>query len=218
MLRWVALSLPLCSAIALSSLMTAPAAAAPVPSGSYLDSCKGVSFDPATNLLRANCISANEGGQFEIATSPLDTSNCAEGSIWNDDGQLYCLAKAAWGKGATVPPGSYIATCTQRSVVNDVLMAQCGRPGGESSHSALNLKECRWGGDISNQNGVLTCEPAMVQLAPVEAAPGGVKLAPVEPGIVKPVGIAPVPPADASAAPDDGDSKKKKRRNRGERG
>ena len=202
-----------------------PAYAAPVPSGSYLDSCKGVAYDPATHLLSANCISADEGGQFEIGTSPLDTTDCAEGSIWNDDGQLYCLAATAWGKGTTIPKGSYINTCTRRSVMNNVLIAECGRRGSGSLHANLNLNERRWGGDISNDDGILKCETAALRMAPIGAPAGGTGASP----LVKPVDIAPMvkpeiipapPTPEPAAASDsaDGEKKRKKKRDRGERG
>ena len=207
-----------------------------VPSGSYLNSCTNVSFDPATKVLTANCKAINEGSYFKIGTSPLNTSNCADNSIWNDDGQLYCLSATAWGDRFTIPPGSYIQTCANKQVMNNVLMARCGTGSGGAYQANLNLNDCEWGGDISNQHGVLRCQTKPLtakSLMPTttesegsqsvgasDLKPSAVKPLIVPQGIVQPVTLSPIAPAGSSDAGDEdsGKRKKKQKHDRGERG
>ena len=201
----------------------------PLPTGSYLDSCKVVSFDAATGDLAANC-QGKPVGMFGLATpdtSRMNVQGCKEGTIWNDNRQLYCEAGSAWGNERVIPKGSYIATCTDRKVVGGgLLTAVCGAPGGSSRNASLDLRNCVWGGDISNYNGSLTCQRPPLSSATMlgRALDSGkdsdvVKPALVEPGMVKPVTIAPLTTVEPSAPEEeDGKKKKKRRRDRGERG
>lgn len=220
---------------ALAGLIASPAAKAadiPLPTGSYLQSCKVVSFDAATGALSADCdgenVSIFEG---RPGTSTFNVTGCKEGTIWNDNRQLYCQAAGAWGSDRVIPQGSYIATCTDRKVVGGALLvAQCGMPGGSSKNASLDLRSCVWGGDISNSNGNLRCQlqpltsaVAAQALNPANSAgaTGAPLVKPVEiQPLVKPVVIAPLP-EDSPAATDDAagpGKKKKRRRERGERG
>ena len=195
-----------------------------VPAGSYLNSCKDVSFDPATNVLTADCERSRSGSLFEgekLRTQPFNITGCAENSIWNDNNMLYCLTSKPWGQEHVIPNGSYIQTCSDRRVINNVLIAQCGDGHGNSRSATLDLNSCKWGGDISNDHGALRCEPVIAgvakQLVPPESAPL-VKPVAVEP-LVKPVTIAPIEPADSSESDkNEGSAKKKRRGKRGERG
>jgi hypothetical protein len=211
------------------SALTAPTASAadiPLPTGSYLQSCKVVSFDPATGDLAANC-DGPAVGMFGLGTpdtSHFNVQGCREGTIWNDQRQLYCFAASAWGNDRVIPSGSYIATCTDRKVVGGALLtAVCDNGNGIGRNASLDLRGCVWGGDISNNGATLNC-----QRPPLQPALGGglavpaqplVKPVTVEPGVVKPVMIAPLAPAAEGATEDKADGKKrKKHKERGERG
>jgi hypothetical protein len=188
-----------------------------VPGGSYLDTCKNVSFDPATNVLHATC-QGNERHGFEgervHSSDGLNISGCVPNSIYNDDGDLYCFTAKPWGEGFVIPDGSYRASCARSHVVNNVLIANCDMTNDDTLTAELNLNECRWGGDISNYHGSLQCE----KLAAAEGAGAPlVKPALVTPSVVKPVTIAPVEPATGGTTTDAKEGRKK-RREKGERG
>lgn len=55
-----------------------------------------------------------------------------------------------------VPPGSYKNTCSNIQVQFGIISAQCQKTDGSWKATQLNYKDCE--GDISNQNGVLTCK------------------------------------------------------------
>jgi hypothetical protein len=188
-------------------LLPAPAQAqggGMVPGGSYLNSCKDVQFDPATNLLSATCDFNDPGGLWAkgepVRGAPFNVTGCADNSIWNDNGSLYCLASKPWGHGRVIPKGSYIDTCSVRRVVNNVLIAECGYEDGKSRSTEVNLNGCKWGGDISNDNGALKCESVIGGLTheftptPDEV----VKPVAVEPAVVKPVEVLPAVPVAPS--------------------
>lgn len=218
--------------ILVSTGMPEPALAAdiPLPTGSYLQSCKVVSFDAATGDLAANC----EGpavGMFGLGTpdtSHMNVRGCREGTIWNDQRQLYCLSSEAWGNDRVIPPGSYIETCTDRKVVGGALLtAVCGNDQGASANASLDLRTCKWGGDIANWHGGLGCThegQGALSTQFKNAVAGGsqpdvVKPVAVEPGAVKPVTIAPLAPSEPAATADTpAEKRKKRRRDRGERG
>jgi hypothetical protein len=121
--------------------------------------------------------------------------------------------------------------------MNNVLMAKCGTGSGSAYQATLNLNDCEWGGDISNQHGVLRCQTKALtakSLMPTTQATEGSQslgasaLKPegetkpliVPQGIVQPVTLAPIPPGGSSEASDEdsGKKKKKKKHDRGERG
>jgi hypothetical protein len=203
------------------------AADIPLPTGSYLQSCKVVSFDTATGDLAANCDGPPVGmfGLGTPETSHMNVRGCKEGTIWNDQRQLYCLAAEAWGNDRRIPDGSYIATCTDRKVVGGALLtAVCDNGNGVPKNASLDLRTCIWGGDISNNGAILNCQrpPLKPELGGPLTVPGqGVaKPVAIEPGVVKPVTVAPLTPApdETVGEKDERDKKKKRRRERGERG
>lgn len=215
------------SAAAIGLVPQPAQAAAPtgmVPGGSYLDSCRDIVFDAAKSLLYATCTHRDpEGiwakGEDVRSSEGFDVSYCVDNSIFNDDGSLYCFAKAPWGHKQAIPEGSYRASCTRSRVVNNVLIAQCDDRSDETTYTQLNLNECRWGGDIANVGGHLSCEKLAAGEAPSSAPL--VKPVSIAPGIVKPVTIAPVtaPPGGAGTAPEETRKKgEKKKRDRGQRG
>ena len=54
-----------------------------------------------------------------------------------------------------IPSGSYTASCTNVRMRGNELMARCTNANGTSVRSQLDVSNCR--GDISNNNGQLTC-------------------------------------------------------------
>ena len=67
---------------------------------------------------------------------------------------------ALWGAPAAqaqwIPPGSYLETCAYPRVEGDTLLARCRRADGSWARAGLTgIGTCT--GDISNQNGYLTC-------------------------------------------------------------
>src|SRR4051812_34496065 len=107
MLRTI-LTIPAAAALLVASPMPAAADApgAMVPGGSYLNSCKNIKFDPATNILDADC-EVNERGAFEgypvHAGGGFNITGCIPNSIFNDDGELYCFTDKPWGAGRVIP-------------------------------------------------------------------------------------------------------------------
>lgn len=219
-----------CALVAAALLPVSPARAeVPLPTGSYLSSCKVVSFDASTGALSAECGGENVSiFQSRPGTSNFNVIGCKEGSIWNDNRQLYCYAASEWGNDRVIPPGSYIASCTDRKVVGGALLtAVCDNGNGVSQNASLDLRTCKWGGDVWNMGARLGCTSSAASagaiaaqampVSPFASSPGVVKPVLVEPGVVKPVLIAPLAPADPAATEEESDGKKKKRR-RGERG
>jgi hypothetical protein len=191
-----------------------------VPGGSYLNTCNNVRFDPATNLLDADCESKPRGaweGEAVRSGEPFNITGCIVNSILNADGDLYCYTEKPWGNGHVIPQGSYLASCAHTRVINNVLIAYCDDSSDTAYKVELDLNKCRWGGDISNDHGSLICEPAV---AAETATPGLVKPVAVEPGVVKPVMVAPDGPATGGTTTDAAKEggRKKKRNDRGERG
>jgi len=156
----------------------------------------------------------------------MNITGCKEGTIWNDQRQLYCLSGSAWGAGRAIPDGSYIRTCTDRQIVGGALLtARCDNGNGVAVNASLDLRPCDWGKDISNVGGALRCgmtlQPSMAPIGTIADQNGSdavAKPVPVEPGLVKPVTIGPLAPADEGTTEDKNTGKKKKRRDRGERG
>lgn len=72
---------------------------------------------------------------------------------------LLPFVAAAPAEARAVPPGSYLRSCTNPEFRNNVLSAVCRTRNGRWQPSVLNTLVCLPGGDISNQDGVLTCPP-----------------------------------------------------------
>lgn len=209
--------LALAAAISLSPVPARAEPAAMVPGGSYLDTCKNVRFDPATGRLDADCEATPRGaweGEAVRSGDPFYVTGCTPNSIFNANGDLYCYADRPWGKDRVIPQGSYLASCAHSRVVNNVLMARCDDSSDDAHSADLNLNECRWGGDISNNQGSLACEKVAGGAAAPLVKP--VAIAPV----TKPVTIAPVAagPGGGTAPAEPRDREKRKKRERGERG
>lgn len=140
--------------------LTATAAVAQMPSGSYQRTCRNIDFDGAT--LQATCADASG----RAIRSGIAIDRCG-GSIANENGRLVC---AGGGRGprydgyenrparATrggLPPGSWRATCANPNLDGPVLTAVCATPGGRGRPSSIDVRSC---GSVGNRFGRLVCE------------------------------------------------------------
>ena len=144
---WVAASLLL--------IMPLPATSqdgSAAPQGSYLKTCNNIRLSGGT--LTASCI-LNPKGDRE--RSSIHVPSCGT-DIWNHGGTLTCYARrGTWGLGSAIPRGSYVDTCYSYSVRGTVLSAMCIRCGHQHRRTSLELKACRMGSNISNNDGQLIC-------------------------------------------------------------
>ena len=116
------------------------------PAGSYKETCKDIEL-LAGGVLWAQCQKTD--GSYE--KSKLTLLQC-EGDIYNDNGKLNCKRRA----GKKPPSGSYQKSCKDIKVKDGKLKASCERTDGTWNNTKLNYKKCK--GDISNNNGQLTCK------------------------------------------------------------
>jgi len=65
------------------------------------------------------------------------------------------LSSSAHAQG--VPPGTYTQTCNSAFMLDAFLQANCQQFNGGFETSALDLRTCAGGSDISNNNGFLQC-------------------------------------------------------------
>jgi len=134
--------------IALSALIVtfafAPMAIAQsAPSGPYTESCQNIEMNGST--LHAKCQSAD--GKW-AAAELRNAKSCANGVI-NLNGVLSCQS-------GIIPPGSYLATCTDFNFHGSTLLATCRNEKGTDVAAELrNATQCT--GDIANKNGSLKC-------------------------------------------------------------
>jgi hypothetical protein len=131
-----------------------------VPAGSYLQSCRDVWVE--NNTLHASC--QTRAGNW--VTSGLGYVSQCRDDISNQDGHLRCNRGATAGGGAAAPGGShtqvspprgsYLQSCRDVWVANDVLHASCQTRGGNWVTSVLrDFSSCH--ADIENQDGQLRC-------------------------------------------------------------
>lgn len=128
------------------------ASAAPIPSGSYQQSCDDIYAD--WNVLTATCRTQNGGENY---TTLSDYRNCS-GDIANVYGRLQCVGDQngdddddQW-----IPRGSYRETCRREDVEGRTLKAECQDRNGRWRYTELaNFRSCQ--GDIYNANGMLGC-------------------------------------------------------------
>jgi hypothetical protein len=113
------------------------------PAGSYAQTCRDVTAEPAR--LYATC-QARDG---HWVTTSLASWRACRGDIANIDGRLSCTARS-------YPSGSYAQTCRGVKVARGALLASCETRDGRWTDTRLgNVAACR--GDISNEDGSLTC-------------------------------------------------------------
>jgi hypothetical protein len=142
-------------AAALGAAVVAPAAAQPLPPGSYQESCRN-SFLYG-GILTANCKASNGAWVW----SQIDPRRCSA-DLANINGKLTCVnaRSAGYRPGGRIqwpPAGSYTQTCRDNWMRNDVLTATCSASNGAWVTSSLDITRCRPGSDIPNVNGRLEC-------------------------------------------------------------
>jgi hypothetical protein len=131
--------------LALTSALVAErsALARPAPPGSYQETCTDIRY--AHGTLTATCRTVDQRPR----RSSLNEIGLCNGDIANNDGRLQCNR----GK---LPPGSYLQSCSHAEVRGRTLVASCRTVRGDWRTSSLpELHDCV--GDISNQDGTLTC-------------------------------------------------------------
>lgn len=123
-----------------------------VPKGSYLATCLRPTATGSD--LSASCRAKN-GGHSDTTLAGFDQCN---GDIGNLDGHLTCA------KG-NVPQGSYLKTCVNPAANGSTLFATCRAKDGQWRATELaGYAQCI--GDVSNDNGSLTCSKQIVAQNP----------------------------------------------------
>ena len=136
----------------LLAILLQPAAAAQnAPLGSYLLSCRNVQVQSLLGGSGTNLVASCRTNDGRYVQSMLP-NNCS-GDISNVNGQLTCNASTP---NNTPPSGSYQQSCNNIYMTGPILNATCLRRNGQVSQTTLNVLNCK-GGDISNQDGQLTC-------------------------------------------------------------
>ncbi len=113
------------------------------PKGPYAASCQNVHMKGST--LQASC--QDSDGRF-VPTKLEHADQCADGVI-NLNGILSCQS-------GTIPPGSYLSSCTDPRVQGTTLYATCTSNKGKDLQAELHDAN-RCTGDVANQNGSLRC-------------------------------------------------------------
>jgi hypothetical protein len=125
------------------------AQAAPVPPGSYLQTCRDITA--TYDVLAATC--RMRGGNWNYTTL-TDYRDC-DGDIVNKNGRLSC-ERESYPDDDWLPRGSYQETCRRERVEDDTLTAECVDRNGRWRYTELqSFRSCR--GDIRNVNGMLRC-------------------------------------------------------------
>ena len=117
----------------------------PIVGGSWVLSCTSFCID-SQGLLSGNC--QDEYGQF-AQSATIDYTQCGLG-VANVNGQLTCYTRDA-----TVTSDSFQNSCYSCSISGVDLTCTCPGPNGNAPNTLQNAAFCL--GEISNQNGVLTC-------------------------------------------------------------
>ena len=158
--------------VGLACFTTSPAGAqgaTPAPKGSYRTSCQGIEY--RDEVLTALCdMGTTSGGTLLFSgltdrnNAALVTKNCAPSSdIWNQFGELYCIAKLGVASQHAIPAGSYLQSCTAIAVSAGVLHANCATTGDATRDNSLKLTLCDLSEGIDNNDGQLLCTPATAQ-------------------------------------------------------
>lgn len=164
------------AAVLLTIGLPCAAHASPVPSGSYLRSCRSADVD-AHGVLSALC----DDGKVHIFAKAhnrtfLDLRNCRNHQdIENRNGQLRCISRAIESSSSVtgntltirtrekVPYGSYLRSCRNVTMIGLSLSAECGTGAGlfgkKHNWTSIDLSTCPQNRrDISNRKGRLTCD------------------------------------------------------------
>jgi hypothetical protein len=125
------------------------ARAAPVPPGSYLQTCRDITA--TYDVLAATCRMRSGNWNY---TTLSDYRDC-DGDIVNTNGRLSCV-RGPYEDDDWLPRGSYQETCRRERVEGDTLTAECVDRNGRWRYTELqSFRSCR--SDIRNVNGMLQC-------------------------------------------------------------
>jgi hypothetical protein len=115
------------------------------PSGSYSTSCTNCAV--SAGVLTCTC---KTGSGSTTASSSLDLCACPDTTlISNASGVLTCCGS---------PGGSYAQTCNECAITDTVLACTCKTNNGGVISSSLALCGCQPPHQISNTDGILTCQ------------------------------------------------------------
>lgn len=146
------LALGLTAAFAGLAMFGGVAQAAPVPPGSYLQTCRDITAEG--RVLAATCRMRNGNWNY---TTLADYRDC-DGDIVNANGRLTCV-RGPYRDDDWLPRGSYQETCRRARVEEDTLTAECVDRNGRWRYTELqSFRSCR--SDIRNVNGMLQCRRA----------------------------------------------------------
>jgi len=123
------------------------------PGGSWRESCRAPSW--RGSVLFAQCRSTYD----RWITTRIDPASCPGGRLINNDGRLVCEGSGgSWGQGAgwSLPGGSWRQTCRYPVMRGGILSAECQSEYGGWRNSSVDARQCT-SGDISNENGRLSC-------------------------------------------------------------
>jgi hypothetical protein len=120
------------------------AASCGAPSGTYSSTCTGCTV--AGGTLTCGCTTDSNS----TATSSLDLCACPDTTtISNANGVLTCCGN---------PGGSYTSTCDECEINATILGCTCKTDNGGFISSFLPLCKCQAPSQISNTDGILTCQ------------------------------------------------------------
>jgi hypothetical protein len=133
-----------------------PACAAPLPPGSYQQSCTDIRI--RGDRLTARCTPPNGSAR----RSSIDIDSCREGDIANVNGNLTCNFQRRHDRDRDdrprLPPGSYQQSCSHAYIDADGrLAATCNDVDGNAIRTTLDFHRCDRTADIGNRNGHLFC-------------------------------------------------------------
>jgi hypothetical protein len=149
-------------ALAVVTIVAAPAEAAKFPPGSYLQSCRNVYLDSSSGKQKLYAECPDQQGAWQH--SGMQYQKCS-GDIANQNGKLICAGQAPSGAqgpsngggAAALPAGSWQQSCRSPQLNGSMLTATCLRGGGGLNFSSLDIRACG-GGPVGNRNGNLFCE------------------------------------------------------------
>jgi hypothetical protein len=123
---------------------------APVPDGSYKQSCSNLAMNGS--VLSATCRDSRGGSN----RTSIDTRQCGGRDIANDNGRLTCSAGGGGNQPFPMPDGSFKQSCTNAKMSAWTLSANCRDSRGQSRYTTIDIRPCQ-GKDIANVDGKLSC-------------------------------------------------------------
>lgn len=146
----------------------------PAPAGPYQSNCRDVAFDG--RYLSGEC--RDDRGRWKDTS--LDTKSCAADQvIGSDDGDLVCTRRP----GQEPPAGAYRNSCRDVTFDGRFIRAACKDATGAWTRAVLDMRPCKAGYEIVNEDAELICRaPAPPPPPPAPAAPPAPPREPTAPG------------------------------------